>query len=82
MAVVESHQLRLGNLLRAPGGSQICTGREDFAGGSTVLPMVSEGLELELSDLEAEDARLNGDNLWQVVEIVIGGFQLPLRFVL
>jgi hypothetical protein len=44
--------------------------------------MVSEGLGLELSDLEAEDARLNGDNLWQVVEIVIGGFQLPLRFVL
>jgi hypothetical protein len=35
--------------------------------------MLSEGLEIELSDFEAEDATLKGDYLWQVVEIVIGG---------
>jgi len=34
---------------------------------------VSEGLDIELSDFEAEDATLKGDSLWQVVEIVIGG---------
>jgi hypothetical protein len=46
---------------------------EDFAGGSTVLPTLSEGLEIELSDLQAENATLKVDYLWQVVEIVIGG---------
>jgi len=55
------------------GGSQISTGREDFAGGGTVLPTLSKGLEIELSDFEAEDATLKGDYLWQVVDIVIGG---------
>jgi hypothetical protein len=35
--------------------------------------MLSEGLEIELSDFTAEDATLKGDYLWQVVEIVIGG---------
>jgi len=38
-----------------------------------VLPMLSEGLEIELSDFEAENATLKGDYLRQVVEIVIGG---------
>jgi hypothetical protein len=35
--------------------------------------MRSEGLEIELSDFEAEDTTLKGDYLRQVVEIVIGG---------
>jgi hypothetical protein len=35
--------------------------------------MLSEGLEIELTDLEAENASLKGDYLRQVVEIVIGG---------
>jgi hypothetical protein len=45
--------------------------------------MLSEGLEIELSDFEAEDVTLNGDYLWQVVEIVIGGVPtvLEVRFM-
>ena len=45
---------------------------EGFAGGSAVLLTLSEGLEIEISDLEAEDAMLKGYYFWQVVEIVIG----------
>jgi len=45
----------------------------EFAGSGAVLPMLSEGLEIELSDLEAEDGTIKSDYLWQVVEIVIGG---------
>jgi hypothetical protein len=41
--------------------------------------MLIEGLEIELSDFEAEDATLNGDYLWQVVEIVIGGVPTVLE---
>jgi hypothetical protein len=55
------------------GGSQISTGTEDFAGGSAVLPTLSKGLEIELSDFEAENVTLKGDYLRQVFEIVIGG---------
>jgi hypothetical protein len=55
------------------GRCKIITGREDFAGGSAVLPTLSEGFEIELSDFEAGDATLKGDYLWQAVEIVIGG---------
>jgi len=67
----------------APGGSQISTGREDFTGGSAVLPTLSEGLGIYLSDFEAENATLKGDYLWQVVEIVIGGVPtvLEVRFM-
>ena len=36
-------------------------------------------MEIELSDLEAEDATLNSDYLWQVVEIVIGGIPTVLE---
>jgi hypothetical protein len=45
--------------------------------------MLSEGLEIELSGFEAEDATLEGDYLWQVVEIVIGGVPtvLEVRFM-
>jgi hypothetical protein len=44
---------------------------------------MSEGLEIELSDFEVEDAALKGDYLWQVVEIVIGGIPsaLEVRFM-
>ena len=40
-------------------------------------------MEIELSDFEAENATLNGDYLWQVVEIVIGGVPtvLEVRFM-
>jgi len=61
------------------GGSQIRTGREDFAAGSAVPPMLSEGLEIELSDFEGDNAMLNGDYLWQVVEIVIEGVPTVLE---
>jgi len=51
------------------GGS---TGREDFASRSAALPTLSEGLEIELSDFNAEDGTLKCDFLWQVVKIMIG----------
>jgi hypothetical protein len=41
--------------------------------------MLSEGLQIELSDFEAENATLNGDYLWQVVEIVIGSVPTVLE---
>ena len=45
--------------------------------------MLSEGLEIELSDFEAENATLKGDYLRQVVEIVIRGVPtvLEIRFM-
>jgi len=48
-----------------------------------VLSMLSEGLEIELSDFEAENATLKGDYLRQVVEIVLGGIPtvLEIRFM-
>jgi hypothetical protein len=42
--------------------------------------MLSEGLEIELSDFETEDATLKGGYFWQVVEIVIGGVPTILEF--
>jgi hypothetical protein len=64
-------------------GSQIGTGREDFAGGSPVLPTLSEGLVIELSDCDAANATQKGDTLRQVVESVIGGVPtvLEVRFI-
>jgi len=41
--------------------------------------MLSEGLEIELSDFKAKNATLKGDYLWQVVEIVIGGVPTVLE---
>jgi hypothetical protein len=41
--------------------------------------MLSEGLEIELSDFEAENATLKGDYLRHVVEIVIGGVPTGLE---
>jgi hypothetical protein len=60
-------------------GSQISTGWVDIAGGSAVLPTLSEGLEIEISDFDAQDATLKGDYLWQVVDIVIGGVPTVLE---
>jgi hypothetical protein len=77
--VLGSHEFLLPLWLGAQGGSQISTEREDFESGSSVLPTLSEGLEIELSDFEAEDATLKGDYLWQVVEIVIGGVPTVLE---
>jgi hypothetical protein len=73
----------LDKLPRAQVGSQISTGREDFAGSNAVLPTLSKGLEIELPDLQAENATLKGDYLQQVVEIVIGGVPtfLEVRFM-
>jgi len=61
------------------GCSQISTRREDFAGSGTGLLRLSEGLEIELSDFEGENATLKGDYLRQVVEIVIGGVPTVLE---
>jgi len=82
-AVLRSHEFGLRRWLGAQGGSHISTRREDFAGGSAVLPTLSEGLEIELSDFEAEDAMQKGDYFWQVVEIVIAGVPtvLEVRFM-
>jgi hypothetical protein len=82
-AVLEPHEFGLRICLGAQGGSQISTGWEDFPGGNAVLPTRSEGLEIELSDFEAENATLKGDYLRQVVEIVIGGVPtvLEVRFM-
>jgi len=79
MAVLGPHEFGLRIWLRAQGGSQISTGREDFAGGSAVVPTLSEGLETELSGFKTENATLKGDYLWQVVEIVIGGVPTVLE---
>jgi hypothetical protein len=63
MAVLGPHEFGLRIGLGTQGGSQINTRREDFAGGSAVLPTLSEGLEIELSDFEVQNATLTGDYL-------------------
>jgi hypothetical protein len=78
-AVLGSQQFGLRICLGAQGGSQIATRREDFSGGSAVLPTVSKGLVIELSDFEAENVTLKGDYLQQVVKIVIGGVPTVLE---
>jgi hypothetical protein len=70
--VVGPHELGISISLGAKGGSQIITGTEDFAGGSAVLPRLSEYLEIELSHVQAEKATLKCDYFWQVVWIVSG----------
>jgi hypothetical protein len=73
MAVLGPHEFGLRIWLWAQGGSQISAGRKDFEGGSTVLSTVSKGLEIKLSDFEAENTMLKGDYLGHLVEIVIAG---------
>jgi hypothetical protein len=63
----------------APGVSKITTRREHFAGRSAVVPTLCEGLAIQLSDFEEENATLQGYYLWQVVEIVIGGVPTVLE---
>jgi len=90
MAVLGSHDFGLRIWRGDQGGCQLHTGMEDFAGGSPVHPTLSEGLEIEPSDFEAENATLGGDYLRLGVQIVIGGlptvvevrlmfFCMPLR---
>jgi len=81
-AVLGSDEFGLCIGLGAQGGSQIRTGRDDFAGGGAVLPMQSEGLKIELTDFEEENATLNGDFLRHVVEIMIGGVPTVMGLVL
>jgi len=52
---------------------------QDLTGGSAVLTPLSEGLEIDLSDVNPENAMLKGDCLWQVVDIVIGGVPTVLQ---
>jgi hypothetical protein len=73
------HEFRLRIWLGTQGGSLISTGREDFASGSAFLLTLREGLEIELSDFEAENVTLKGDYLRQVVETVIGGVTTVLE---
>jgi hypothetical protein len=78
-AVLESHEFVLRIYLAAQGGSPISTRQEHLAASSAVLPRPSEGLEIELSHFEAEDATLNGEYMWLIVEIVIGGVPTVLE---
>lgn len=73
IAVVGSHEFGLHIRGGSQRGSLIRTGREDLASGCDNLPTLSQGLEIEHSDFEAEDAMLNGHHPSQVFEIVIGG---------
>jgi len=81
--VLGPHEFGLRIWLGAQGGSQINTAREDLTGGSAVLPTLSEDFEIELSDVETENAMLTGDYVQQVVEIVTGGIPtvLEVRFM-
>jgi len=81
-AVLGSHDFWLCIWLGVQGGGEINIGREDFAGGIAVLPKLSVGLEIQLSDFEADNVILKGDYSQQAGEIVIGVFQLSLWFVL
>jgi len=78
-AVLGSHEFGPCIWLGAHGGSQISTRSEDFVGGSAVLPMLSKGLKIELSDFKSENVTLKGNFLWQLVEIVIGGVPTVLE---
>jgi hypothetical protein len=63
--------------------SQISAKKRDCADRSAVLSTLSNGLDIELSDFEAENAMLKGDSLWQVDEIMIRGIAtiLEIRFM-
>jgi hypothetical protein len=71
--VLGSYEFRLCLCLGAQGGSQISGRREDSAGGSAVLSMLSEDFENELSNSEAENMMMKGDYVRHVIEAVIGG---------
>jgi len=63
-AVLGSHEFGLHIGQGAEGGSQDSPRREDFAVSSAVLLMLRVGLEIELSDFEAEDMMLKTDYMW------------------
>lgn len=60
-------------MIGSSGGSKISTGRKHITDWSAGLLMLSEGLEIELSNLNANNAMLKGNHLRQEVEIVIRG---------
>jgi hypothetical protein len=74
-AVLGFHEVGLGIRLRVQEGCQISTGREDFAGSSAALSMLSEGWKMKLSEFKDQHAMRKGDYLWQGVVIVVGGVQ-------
>jgi hypothetical protein len=62
---------------------QISNLTEGFAGGSAGHSILSEGLEIESSDFDTENAPHKGDFLWQVVAILIVGVSTVLgRFII
>jgi hypothetical protein len=60
-AVLRSHEFGHRIWQWGEGGSLNCAAREDCAGGRTVLWTLSKGLEIEVSDFEAEHTTLKGD---------------------
>jgi len=71
--IVWLHEITLRIWLGAYASSPIITTWEDCAGSSTVLLILSEGVEIELSDSKVENATLNVEFMRQLVVIVIGG---------
>jgi hypothetical protein len=63
----------------AQGCSLLSAGIVEFAGGTAVLRKLSDGLEIELSDLEEDNMMLNGEYLLQVVHSVIGDVPTVVR---
>ena len=65
------------------GGARSAPRGKTFAGGSAGPPTLSEVFEIELSNFTAENVTQKGDDLWQVVDIVIGGVPtvLEVRFM-
>jgi len=63
-AVLGSYEFGPRTGLAAQGCRQMNTGRDDVAGGSSVLPTLSESLDIGLSDVDAETATLKGDYMW------------------
>jgi hypothetical protein len=66
-AVVGWHEFLIRICLRALEGNQISTGRENIACSSAVLPMLSETLEFDLSDFNADDGTLKAHYSWEIV---------------
>lgn len=73
VVVFESHEFGFAIPLVTQRSSDINTGREDNDGGDAVIPILSECWFILLCYFNAENARLKGDHLWVVVEILIGG---------
>jgi len=74
-----AHKFWLCIRLETQEGIQISTRREEFSGGSAVLPSLSKGFEIELSDLKAQNMTLKWDSLWEGVQIGIRGIPTVLE---